>query len=337
MNLERPRAWFAIAATVVSILWVQCSSAQQYAPQTEAALDRAQKAIEAGKYAEAVKAFQEANKLEHGPCLACYIGQASAYVEIGDMRHADESADKAVSAAKTANEQSMAHATKGSVLMHFGSVDTKRLAAAESAFRQALSADDANVQARFELGVCLLKLKKDGEGLRELKAFVSGYPTSSLVRQAELLISNPRRAREWFAPEFSVSTLQGQTLSLHELAGKIVVLDFWATWCPPCRESLPEIKDLLKKYPREKLVVVSISADEKEAEWKNFVAKKGMDWPQVLDGDERMRNTFHVHAFPTYLVIDGEGVVRERIVGTDPQQSVAYRLRDTLKGMKELN
>jgi len=338
MNVSKSHLWFAVAAALISILTVPYSSAQQYGQQTEEALDRARKASAAGKYGDAVKEYKQASKLEHGSCFTCYLGLASAYAQVGDVSHADDNAVKAVGLAKTAKEKSLAHATKGSVLMRFGSEDAKRFAAAETEFRQALSTENTNAEVRFELGVCLLKQKKDEEGVRELKAVVSTSPNPTFVRQAELLITNPRRAREWFAPEFTASTLQGQKLSLHELSGKIVVLDFWATWCPPCRESLPEIKDLLKKYSREKLAVISISGDDDEAAWKDFVAKKNMDWPQVLGKQNRqIEEAFGVHAFPTYIVIDAEGVVRQRIVGLNPTQSVAYRLKDTLKGMKELN
>ncbi len=329
--------WFLPAVAVTPILLLQCSSAQQYSAQTQAALERARQASGAGKYAEAVKAYKEANKAERDSCFTCYLGMASAYVELGDMGHAEDSAKKATSLARTAAQRCAAHTTKGSVLLRFASGDAKHLAAAEAEFRQALSEDASDVEARFKLGVSLLRQKKDEEGVGELKAVIARDPNSSWVSQAELLSANPRRAREWFAPDFTVKTLQGQTLSLRDLSGRIVVLDFWATWCPPCRASVPEIKDLLKKYPREKLAVISISADEKEAVWKDFVAEKKMDWPQVFDRDYGLADAFHVRAFPTYLVIDGEGVVRRQIVGTNPQESIAARLKEVLRGMKELN
>ena len=130
--------------------------------------------------------------------------------------------------------------------------------------------------------------------------------------------------------------MQGQDISLRQLVGKTVVLDFWATWCPPCRESVPELKELTRKYPSGLLVVISISADEEEKKWRDFIAKKGMDWPQYLDSDHGMRKLFAVNSFPTYLVIDGEGVVRKRIVGLNPQESVIHRLKDELANVSAL-
>ena len=90
------------------------------------------------------------------------------------------------------------------------------------------------------------------------------------------MLADPRRAREISAPEFAFTStsLQGESISLKELSGKVVVLDFWATWCPPCRESLPELKELTKEYPSEKLAVISVSADENESQWKRVRSRK---------------------------------------------------------------
>ncbi len=114
-----------------------------------------------------------------------------------------------------------------------------------------------------------------------------------------------------------------------------MVLDFWATWCPACRMSLSELKELVRKYP-ERLVLISISADEKEDVWRDFVNSRGMTWPQTRDPDSQLMRSFAVRGLPTYIVIDGDGVIEREILGTDPKKSVAYRIRDTLKSMKEL-
>ncbi len=113
-----------------------------------------------------------------------------------------------------------------------------------------------------------------------------------------------------------------------------MVLDFWATWCPPCRASVGELKELAKKYPNT-VEVISVSADEKESQWRDFVADKKMTWPQYIDSDSHMRRTFNVHSFPTYVVIDGDGIVRQRITGLNPQETVVHRLKETLASMPQ--
>ena len=101
----------------------------------------------------------------------------------------------------------------------------------------------------------------------------------------------------------------------------VVVMDFWATWCPPCHESVPELKALTKKYPTEKLVLISVSADKDENAWKGFVAKKKMDWAQYRDPEGRILEPFGISSFPTYLVMDGDGVIKERMTGLNPQRA----------------
>jgi thiol-disulfide isomerase/thioredoxin len=136
--------------------------------------------------------------------------------------------------------------------------------------------------------------------------------------------------------EFTLTTLQGQRLDPARLKGRIVVVDFWATWCGPCRDAIPEIKGLLRKYPGERLTVLSISADQDEKTWRDFVARNGMTWPQYFDENGRVRELFGVRVFPTYLVIDGQGIVRGEIQGTDPRQTIASRLKTTLARFPEL-
>ena len=160
--------------------------------------------------------------------------------------------------------------------------------------------------------------------------------TATIAERANLMLANPRRAGEQLAPNFRITTVQGQDLSLKQFAGKIVVLDFWATWCPPCRESVPELRDLTRKYDPAKLVLISISADEEEDAWHQFIAENKMTWPQYRDADKKLVNAFTVRAYPTYLVIDGDGVITQRIVGADPKQSVVNQLVAILKTMPQL-
>jgi alkyl hydroperoxide reductase subunit AhpC len=94
--------------------------------------------------------------------------------------------------------------------------------------------------------------------------------------------------------------------------------------------SVGELKALTRKYPREQLVLVSISADESEATWRQFVEKNGMDWPQSWDRDGSVRRAFDVHAYPTYLLIDPDGIIREQIVGLSEQATIATRLKRAL-------
>ena len=95
-----------------------------------------------------------------------------------------------------------------------------------------------------------------------------------------------------------------------------MLLDFWGTWCAPCVQALPAIRNLQKDRARAPFVIVGISSDEDERAWRTFTAKNGMVWPQYRDEDRRIQRTFGVNAFPTYILIDPQGIERFRMSGT---------------------
>jgi len=140
---------------------------------------------------------------------------------------------------------------------------------------------------------------------------------------ARKMVENPRRAREEYAPDFSFTSLNGEHISLDELRGKVVVLDFWATWCGPCVESVPSIRAMHKKYSKdESFVLLGISSDMEDDVWKEFTEKNSMVWPQYRDRDRRINRAFRINAYPTYIVIDHEGIVRFKSSGAGGKESV---------------
>jgi peroxiredoxin len=169
---------------------------------------------------------------------------------------------------------------------------------------------------RYNLGFVLLQLNRDQEGIAELQDYIKAQPKGPQVVTAKKLIENPRRARENYAPDFSFTSLEGEYISLDDLRGKVVLLDFWGTWCPPCVESIPELRSLHKKYSKEpSFLLLGISSDGDEEVWREFTAKNKMIWPQYRDKDRKIQRAFGVRAFPTYVVIDHEGIVRHQSVG----------------------
>jgi thioredoxin-like negative regulator of GroEL len=299
-------------------------------------LERGQKALQDNKYKEALDAFKNANKIQHNACGQCYFLLAITYFRMHDLSHTMESCDKAIATAETDGVRALAHNLKGNLLLGSSRTDSKKLAQAESEFKAAVQLDPKSPMFHLNLAKALLRESKDEVAKRELQACLNCGPEEKLAREARQLIADPRRGREELAPDFELTTMQGQQLSLQQLAGRVVVMDFWATWCPPCRESVPELKALTRKYPTEKLVLISVSGDKDENAWRDFVAKKKMDWAQYRDSNHKILDAFGIQAFPTYLVIDGEGVIRERITGLNPQETVVYRLKATLGQMPQL-
>ncbi len=119
------------------------------------------------------------------------------------------------------------------------------------------------------------------------------------------------------APPFAVTTTDGQSISIDGLQGKVVLVDFWATWCEPCREALPHIRDVARKFQGQPLVILSVSLDNDEQKWKEFVAKNQMTWPQYRDGGFAgpIATMFAVRAIPHTFTIDADGVLQEEHIG----------------------
>ena len=115
------------------------------------------------------------------------------------------------------------------------------------------------------------------------------------------------------APDFSVTTLDGRTIQLRELKGKRVVLDFWATWCPPCVKEIPHFIKLRNEVSPEELVLVGISTEDVDT-LKAFVKKAGVNYP-IASADNLPSPYKDVEGIPTTFFIDRQGVIQDVFVG----------------------
>ena len=115
------------------------------------------------------------------------------------------------------------------------------------------------------------------------------------------------------APEFTLNDRDGNPVSLASLRGQYVLLDFWASWCVPCRESMPHLKELYEAYHDKGLEILGISTDSDPDDWKQALAEIDAPWLHVLDETparrkgSRTADTYGVHAVPTLFLIDPEG------------------------------
>jgi len=119
--------------------------------------------------------------------------------------------------------------------------------------------------------------------------------------------------------------------------GKVTLLDFWATWCGPCRHALPGLKQLQAVYGADKVEVISISEDEDEGTWQSFVAQNQMNWTQRRDADHQMMRQYGASALPTYVLIGKDGNVVQQYVGDDPGEPILERMEPELKRTLEGN
>jgi peroxiredoxin len=112
--------------------------------------------------------------------------------------------------------------------------------------------------------------------------------------------------KERASVDFSLQDLNGQSWTLKQLKGKVVVVNFWATWCPPCRKEMPDMQELYTQYKDKGLVILGIS-DEKPEKVKPFVAEKNYTYTMLLDPGRKVNEEFHVQGIPRTFFYDREG------------------------------
>lgn len=117
------------------------------------------------------------------------------------------------------------------------------------------------------------------------------------------------------APDFVLETIEGGTVRLSDYTGQPVFINFWATWCTPCRKEMPDIVAAYDRYSADGLVVVAVNVEEDLGSASTFAAEFGMDFPTVLDFSGDVAATYRVTGMPTSYFVDREGVIREVIFG----------------------
>jgi len=300
-------------------------AAQESQDAYEEELEKARDFLRQREYDEALKCFKRANSMKGKTSAACYWGMALAYQGLEENKKVVESCEKVIEfAGQDTGLKVQAHNTKGVALQSLADgKDTKKLQQAEAEFRQALAQDEEMGIVHFNLGIVLMQMDRDSEGIEEMKRYLELRPVGTTADEARKTIDNPRRARESYAPDFSITTAEGGQIALEDLRKKVVLLDFWGTWCGPCVESVPSLRDLNKRYAKEPFVILGISSDDDADAWQSFVVKNKMVWPQYLDGDNKIQRAFRVNSFPTYVLIDHEGIIRFRTSGASWMQSAA--------------
>ncbi len=120
------------------------------------------------------------------------------------------------------------------------------------------------------------------------------------------------------APDFSLPDLQGQSHTLSAYRGKVVFLNLWATWCPPCREEMPSMDRLYRRFADAGLVMLAVSQDEgSRAGVESFVRGLGLSFPVLLDPEGRLPGRYGVTGYPETFLIDRNGRIVEHIVGPE--------------------
>jgi peroxiredoxin len=127
------------------------------------------------------------------------------------------------------------------------------------------------------------------------------------------------------APDFTLTSLDGAKVRLSDLRGHPVVVNFWATWCPPCKEEMPYFEQVGRKYRDEGVVFLGISEEDASA-IRDFVTKGGYDWTFLLDPESKAYNGYQVTGFPESYFVDKNGVLRDKVIGPMTVDMLEMRL-----------
>ena len=117
------------------------------------------------------------------------------------------------------------------------------------------------------------------------------------------------------APDFTLPTLTQGSLSLHDFGRQVVVLNFWATWCPPCVEETPGLEKFAEQMHAQGVTVIGVSVDQDAAALQTFAAQQHLSFPIVRDSDQSVASRYGTFQFPETYIIDQDGKVAEKLIG----------------------
>ena len=132
------------------------------------------------------------------------------------------------------------------------------------------------------------------------------------------------------APDAGMSEVNGGAINLESFKGKVILLNFWATWCPPCIKEMPFLEATYEKYKAEGLVIVGVNYNENKETVLPFILGKGVTFPVVLDKDLRMTRIYQVLSLPATFIIDRKGIIRDKYRGEITKEIFSEKIEPLL-------
>ncbi len=121
----------------------------------------------------------------------------------------------------------------------------------------------------------------------------------------------------FLAPDFTLTSLDGETITLSDLRGQVVVLNFWASWCPPCKAEMPAMQHTYQDFKDQGLVVLAVNSTAQDTltAAQDFISQNGLTFPVPLDQSGEITRLYRVQSLPTSFFIGADGVIREVVIG----------------------
>ena len=334
------------AACLAALLVLPCALLLAQAPASAPAYESDPKFVEAlaqgttlktqHQYIFAIESYKKANKIAGGGCAKCLYSVYDLQMGLAQFKDAAATAQQLAAIAATPRDRSLAEGEQGQALLRQAGDKPKpaQLEAAHTALQAALTDFPKNLTARYADGCVLARMGKNDEASQAFQACAAGAgPKDPMRVRARHFAENPALSMSKMAPAFEVTALDGTHFNLDNMGGKVVLIDFWATWCGPCNEELPHVKKIVKEFADQPLVVLSISWDDDAEAWKAFIAKHEMTWLQYRDKNHELSARFGVNAIPHYFTIDSDGVLTAEMMGSG--SDVEGKLKKLIKRANE--
>ncbi len=292
-----------------------------------------------GDKAIALEEFRKANKQDGGHCVECLRRALALANSMGAYKDAADIAREWLQIAVTDPEKAALHYRIGFALQQEGIASKKDKWFSDSCeeFKTALALLPHFPAVHYSWGLSLAYLHQDDAARKEFSDFLDQDKDNAAAHErAQRYTERIELARARMAPPFAITTLDGQRITMDGLTGKVVLIDFWATWCGPCRNALPHMRQIAQKFEGQPLVVLSVSLDKDADKWKSFVKDNGMTWLQYRDGgfNGSIAKLFAVNAIPATFSIDADGVLEDQHVG---DADIEGKLRKMVAHASEAN
>jgi tetratricopeptide (TPR) repeat protein len=280
--------------------------------EVQLAMNNGRLLVAQGRIDDALNEFRRAAKLKDDKCPECFAMIGQVCFQFGRLKDA-AAAYRQAAELKPANEAEL-YNVLGVVL--YLQNDKKSYEEAVDALQRSIEVGKGRVvMAYYNLGFALIKSGKEEQGVAALKTYLQLDPNGNEASQARAVVANTKMVDARVAPTFSFKSSTGEEISIEKLHGKIVLLEFWATWCGPCRADLPDVKQIWKKYAGDRFVMIGIDLDSNRQAFDTFIKDEGMTWPQYYDGlgwANKISQLYGVYAIPHSVLIDQDGVIKAR-------------------------
>ncbi len=288
----------------------QKSATADNGSDSQRALDNGNLLLRQGRIDDALNEFRRAATLREDKCAECFQRMGQVYFQLRKLTEAAVAFRRAAEL-KPTNEAEMYNILGVTLYLQN---EKQSFEEAVVALQKAIELSKGKiVKAYYNLGFALIKSGKEQEGVTVLKQYIELDPGATEVSQARAVVANVKMVDAKVAPTFVVKSHTGAELALEKLRGKVVLLDFWASWCIPCRNDMPEVRKIWTRYEGDRFTIIGINLDSDRPSFEAYMKEENITWPQYYDGlgwANAISRLYGVYGIPHTVLIDQDGVIQ---------------------------